>query len=212
MRGTPAHVVAVVASAVVVGDEPGVGFGLELADGGEGTAVEGRGPALLEHGALETLADRVVVGRAGRILTWRSSFAAGVPSTMEVTAKQVKASMAVNWYTLPTPLNFLMKKLSRQTSSPGPPLAMQDPKGSSFLSGSGTTGPVVAAAMAAARDSRSARRPSPWATICFCTVDLAMEKPWSPADRRTGDGRWSAGSRPGSRGPRSSAVGVASTI
>ena len=66
MRGTSAHVVAVVAPAVVVGDEPGVGFGLELADGGEVAAVKGGAPALLEHGALEALADGVVVGRAGR--------------------------------------------------------------------------------------------------------------------------------------------------
>ena len=60
------HVVAVVAPAVVIGDEPGVGFGLELADGGEVPAVKGRAPALLEHGALEPLTDRVVVGRARR--------------------------------------------------------------------------------------------------------------------------------------------------
>ena len=66
MRGSAAHVVAVVAPAVVVGDEPGVGFGLELADRGEVTAVEGRAPALLEDGAVEALAYGVVVGRAGR--------------------------------------------------------------------------------------------------------------------------------------------------
>jgi len=66
LRGTSTHVVAVVAPAVVVGDEPGVGFGSELADGGEVTTVEGGTPAFLEHGALEALADRVVVGRAGR--------------------------------------------------------------------------------------------------------------------------------------------------
>jgi hypothetical protein len=40
--------------------------------------------------------------------------------------------------------------------------------------------PVVAAAMAAARASRCDRFPRPWATRCFCTVGLAMEKPWSP--------------------------------
>ena len=40
--------------------------------------------------------------------------------------------------------------------------------------------PVVAAAMAAARARRWERLPSPWATRCFCTVDLAIEKPWSP--------------------------------
>jgi hypothetical protein len=66
MRSTPPHVVDVVAPAVVVGDEPGVGFGLELADRGEVTTMKGRTPALLEHGALEPLADRVVVGRTGR--------------------------------------------------------------------------------------------------------------------------------------------------
>jgi hypothetical protein len=66
MRGTSAHVLAVVAPAVVVGDEPGVGFGLELADRGVVAAVEGRAPALLEHGPLEALADGIVVGRAGR--------------------------------------------------------------------------------------------------------------------------------------------------
>ena len=51
LRGAAAHVVAVVAPAAVVGDEPGIGFGLELADRGEVTAVEGRAPALLEDGA-----------------------------------------------------------------------------------------------------------------------------------------------------------------
>ena len=64
--GAAAHVVAVVAPAVVIGDEPGVGFGLELADRGEVTAMEGRSPALLEDGAVEALAHGVVVGRAGR--------------------------------------------------------------------------------------------------------------------------------------------------
>ena len=66
MRGTSAHVVAVIAPAVVVGDQPGVRFSLELADRGEVAAMEGRAPALLEHGPLEPLADGVVVGRAGR--------------------------------------------------------------------------------------------------------------------------------------------------
>jgi len=66
MRGTSAHVVAVVAPTVVVGDEPGVRLGLELADGAEVPAVKSGAPALMEHGALETLADGVVVGRAGR--------------------------------------------------------------------------------------------------------------------------------------------------
>jgi hypothetical protein len=61
-----ALVVAVVAPTAVVGREPGVGFGLELADRGEVTAMEGRTPALLEDGAVEALDHRVVVGRAGR--------------------------------------------------------------------------------------------------------------------------------------------------
>jgi hypothetical protein len=66
VRGTSAHVVAVVAPAVVVRDEPGVRLGAELADGAEVATVKSGAPALLEHGALEPLADRVVVGRAGR--------------------------------------------------------------------------------------------------------------------------------------------------
>src|SRR5947208_10524239 len=64
--GAAPHEVAVVAAAGVVVDQPGVGLGLELADGGEPAAVEGRSPALLEGGALEPLADSVVVGGAGR--------------------------------------------------------------------------------------------------------------------------------------------------
>ena len=66
MRGTSPHVVAVVAPAMVVGDEPGVCFGLELADRGEVTTMKGRAPALLGHGALEPFADRIVVGGSGR--------------------------------------------------------------------------------------------------------------------------------------------------
>jgi hypothetical protein len=49
VRRTSAHVVAVIATAMVVGDEPGVRFGLELADGGEMPAVEGGAPALLSR-------------------------------------------------------------------------------------------------------------------------------------------------------------------
>ena len=67
-----------------------------------------------------------------------------------------------------------------QTSSPGPPLARQNPKGSSSRAAS-VTNPVVAAAMAAARANRCERLPSPWSTRCFCTVDLAITKPWSPS-------------------------------
>ena len=65
MRSAAPHVVAVVPSSGVVGDEPGVGFGLKLADRGEVTAVEGRAPALLEDGLVESFAHGVVVGGAG---------------------------------------------------------------------------------------------------------------------------------------------------
>ena len=54
-----------VAASVVIADEPGVGLGLELGDGAEPAAMEGRAPALLQGGAVEALAHRVVVGRAG---------------------------------------------------------------------------------------------------------------------------------------------------
>ncbi len=66
MRGAASHVVAVVAPTMVVGHQPGVGFGLELADGGEAAPVEGRAPALLEDGLVEALAHRAVVWRTGR--------------------------------------------------------------------------------------------------------------------------------------------------
>jgi hypothetical protein len=48
LRGAPAHVVAVVAPAAVVGYEPGVGFGAELADGEKGRqgVDEGAGDVL----------------------------------------------------------------------------------------------------------------------------------------------------------------------
>ena len=58
MRSPAPHVVPVVPPAVVIGDEPRVGLGLELAGRGEVTAVEGRTPALLEDGAVESLAAR----------------------------------------------------------------------------------------------------------------------------------------------------------
>src|SRR5262245_60429360 len=51
--GAAAHEVTVVASVMVVGDEPGVGLGLELADAGEAPAVECWTPALLQGGAVE---------------------------------------------------------------------------------------------------------------------------------------------------------------
>ena len=49
------------------------------------------------------------------------------------------------------------------------------------LCAASVTRPVVAAAMAAALARRWERRPRPWATSCFCTVDLAIENPWSPS-------------------------------
>ena len=51
LEGSDRHVVAVVAPAAVVGDQPGIGFGLELTERGEATAMEGGAPALLEDGA-----------------------------------------------------------------------------------------------------------------------------------------------------------------
>src|SRR5690606_19709164 len=62
--GAAAHVVAVVATAVVVAHQPGVGLGLQLADAGEAATVERRPPALLQRGAVEAFTDRVVVRRA----------------------------------------------------------------------------------------------------------------------------------------------------
>src|ERR1700744_2692284 len=65
--GSPAaHVVAVVAAPIVVGDQPGVGGGLELSAADETPAGEGRPPAFLEDGAVEAFDHGVVVGRAGR--------------------------------------------------------------------------------------------------------------------------------------------------
>ena len=63
-----AHVVAVVASTMVVVDEPGVGLGAELADGRERAAVEGGAPALVEDRAVESLDHGVVVRRRRRRL------------------------------------------------------------------------------------------------------------------------------------------------
>ena len=62
------HVVAVVATVVVIGGEPRVGLALELMGGSEVASVERGTPALLEHGALESFDDRVVVRGAGRDL------------------------------------------------------------------------------------------------------------------------------------------------
>src|SRR5215204_6949150 len=64
--GAAAHERAVVATAMVVADEPGVGFGLELADGPEAAPVERRAPAFLQGRALEPFAHGVVVRAAGR--------------------------------------------------------------------------------------------------------------------------------------------------
>ena len=61
-----AHEVAVVAAASVVGLEPALELGVEVGQASEVLAVEGRPVELLERGPLEALADRVVVGRAGR--------------------------------------------------------------------------------------------------------------------------------------------------
>ena len=66
LRGAASHVVAMVAATTVVGEQPGVGLGLELADRGEAPAVEGRAPALLEDGLVEALDHGVVVGRRQR--------------------------------------------------------------------------------------------------------------------------------------------------
>src|SRR5690606_22865824 len=57
------HEVAVVAAPGVVVHEPGADLGLELAGAGEVPAVERGAPALLQGGALEAFADRVVVRR-----------------------------------------------------------------------------------------------------------------------------------------------------
>src|SRR5215217_591045 len=60
-----AHEVAVVAAAGVVGLQPALELGVEVGQASEVLAVERRPVELLERGALEAFADRVVVGRAG---------------------------------------------------------------------------------------------------------------------------------------------------
>jgi len=60
------HEVAVVATAGVVVLEPALELGGQVGQASEVLAVEGRPVELLEGGALEALADRVVVGRARR--------------------------------------------------------------------------------------------------------------------------------------------------
>jgi hypothetical protein len=61
-----AHEVAVVATAGVVVLQPALELGVEVSQAGEVLAVEGGPVELLEGGALEAFADRVMVGRAGR--------------------------------------------------------------------------------------------------------------------------------------------------
>jgi hypothetical protein len=63
------HEVAVVAAAGVVDLEPALELGVEVGQASEVLAVEGGPVELLEGGALEALADSVVVGRAGRDAT-----------------------------------------------------------------------------------------------------------------------------------------------
>ena len=61
-----AHEVAVVATPGVVVLQPALELGVEVGQASEVLAVEGRPVELLERGALEAFADRVVVGRPGR--------------------------------------------------------------------------------------------------------------------------------------------------
>jgi hypothetical protein len=61
-----AHEVAEVAAAGVVGLQPALELGVEISQASEVLAVEGQPVELLERGALEAFADRVVVGRPGR--------------------------------------------------------------------------------------------------------------------------------------------------
>ena len=84
-----AHEVAVVAAAGVVGLEPALELGVEVGQASEVLAVEGRPVELLERGALEAFADRVVVGRPGRdaVLTDAEVLeVAGEPMTGELWA------------------------------------------------------------------------------------------------------------------------------
>ena len=64
--GSAAHEVAVVVASVVVVDEPRVGFGADLLDRCERSAMERWSPAFFEHGAVEAFAHRVVVRAARR--------------------------------------------------------------------------------------------------------------------------------------------------
>jgi hypothetical protein len=68
-----AHEVAVVWPSGVVVLQPALELGVEVGQAGEVLAVEGRAVELLEGGALEALADRVVVGERGGMRWWRTS-------------------------------------------------------------------------------------------------------------------------------------------
>jgi hypothetical protein len=92
------HEVAVIGSAGVVVDEPGVDLGAELAEPVEASSVERGSPALLQGGALSVF--------DGPRNTWQ-------------TAQRVAVSTAVSCQTFPIPLRFPMEKLSRATRSPG---------------------------------------------------------------------------------------------
>jgi hypothetical protein len=61
-----AQEVAVVAAAGVVVLQPALELGVEVGQASEVLAVEGWPVELLERGALEAFADRVVIGRPGR--------------------------------------------------------------------------------------------------------------------------------------------------
>jgi hypothetical protein len=78
VRGMSAHVVATVASAVLVGDESGVGFDLERAHEGEVPAVKGWPPVLLEYGALERSHTALWLGERIGILSCLSHLEARV--------------------------------------------------------------------------------------------------------------------------------------
>jgi hypothetical protein len=136
LRGAAPHEVAVVAATVVISVQPGVGFGLELADGAEPATVERGSPAFLQGGALEAFAHRVVVRAAGRdpmmhetelgeVVTEPQGDVFGTvirqhgphrpaeppvtgPSTIWRNAHRVAVSTAVSWYTFPTPLRWPM--------------------------------------------------------------------------------------------------------
>ena len=67
-----AHEIAAVRPPGVVVLQPALELGVEVGEAGEVLAVEGRAVELLEGGALEALADRVVVGERGGMRWWRT--------------------------------------------------------------------------------------------------------------------------------------------